>query len=89
MFRQYTPHLSDLAGFGVAAARLQIHQAWHTRVPEYPVAAAHALREAETTQDKAEVLEAERRVTASTNDVAGYLVRVPHAATGVPEPYWP
>ena len=85
MFQQYTTYLSDLVGFGVAAARLQIHQAWHTRVPEDPVAAAHALREAETTQDEAQVLEADGGVTASTNDVAEYLVRVPHAATVGPE----
>ena len=89
MFQQYTPYLSDLVGFGVAAARLQIHQAWDARVPEDPVAAARALREAETTQDEAKILEAERRVTASTKNVAEYLVRVPHAATVVPEPYWP
>ena len=89
MFQQYTAYLSDLVGFGVAAAGLQIHQAWHTRVPEDPVAAVHALREAETTQDDAKVLEAERRVTGSTRNVAEYLVRVLHAATVVPEPYWP
>jgi hypothetical protein len=56
-------------------------------MPEDPVAAPDTLRESETTQDEAKVLEADRRVAASTENDAQYLIRVPHAAIVVPEPY--
>jgi hypothetical protein len=56
-------------------------------VPEDPVAAPDALSESETTQDEAKVLEADRRVAASIENDAEYLIRVPHAAIVVPEPY--
>jgi len=51
------------------------------------MAAADALRESETTQDETQVLEADRRIAASTENDAEYLIRVPHAAIVVPEPY--
>ena len=85
--QQYTADLAHLVGFRVAPARLQIHKPWHACVPEDPVAAADALRESETTQDEAQVLEADRRVAASTENDAEYFIRVPHAAIVVPESY--
>jgi hypothetical protein len=85
--QQYTAYLADLVGFRVAPARLQIHKPWHAWVPEDTVAAPDTLREPETTQDEAKVLEADRRVAASTENDAEYLTRVPHAAIVVPEPY--
>ena len=87
MLQQYTADLAHLVGFRVATTRLQIHEPWHTRVPENPMAAADALRESETTQDETQVLEADRRIAASTENDAEYLIRVPHAAIVVPEPY--
>jgi len=56
-------------------------------MPEDPVAAPDTLREAETTQDEAKVLEADGRVAASTENDAEYFIRVPHAAIVAPEPY--
>ena len=56
-------------------------------MPEDPVAAPDTLREPETAQDEAKVLEADRRVAASIENDAQYLIRVPHAAIVVPEPY--
>ena len=87
MLQQYTADLAHLVGFRVATTRLQIHEPWHTRVPEDPMVAADALRKAETTQDETQVLEAYGRVAASTENDAEYLIRVPHAAIVVPEPY--
>ena len=87
MLRQYTADLADLVGFRVAPARLRIHKPGHSRMPEDSVAAPDALRESEMTQDEAKVLEADRRVAASTENDAEYLIRVPHAAIAVPEPY--
>jgi len=39
-------------------------------MPEYPVAAPDTLRESETTQDEAKVLEADRRIAASAENDA-------------------
>jgi len=85
VFQEYTADLPDLVGFGVAPSPLQIHESWHARVSEDPVTTADALREAETTQDRAQVLEADGGVTASAEDSAENLIRVPHAAIVGPE----
>lgn len=85
--QQYTAYLADLVGFRVAPARLQIHETRDAWMSEDPVAAPDTLREPETAQDEAKVLEADRRIAASTENDAEYRVRVPHAAIVVQEPY--
>ena len=56
-------------------------------MPEDPVAAPDTLREPETAQDEAKVLEADRCIAASTENDAEDFIRAPHAAIVVPEPY--